>query len=92
MSKAIVKPGQTLADMAIQYCGSLSALPSLATLNGLSVTGALTPGQSLLLPDPVDKRVVAVFESGGYCPAVGQLVPYGEGIGWWFIENDFIVS
>ena len=31
---ATVKPGQTLPDIAIQYCGGMAAFPVLAALNG----------------------------------------------------------
>lgn len=86
------KPGQSLADLAIQYCGSLSALPTLAALNGFEVTAQISPGQLLKRPDPVDKKVVSTFEIGSYFPATGDILKYGDGIGWWIIENDFIVQ
>ena len=92
MSDATVKPGQTLADIAIQYCGGIGAWPELATLNGLAMTASLSGGQVLKLPAPVDKRTVAVFKTGEYFPAAGQIVPYGDGIGWWIIQNDLIVQ
>jgi LysM repeat protein len=92
MSKATVKPGQTLADIAIEHCGGLSAWSELASLNGLPMTALLNPGQVLALPNPSDKRTVAFFKNGRYSPAAGQIVPYGDGIGWWIIEQDFIVQ
>lgn len=69
MSKATVQAGQTLLDIAIQYCGSSEALVSLAQLNGLSVTEILVAGSELTLPEVIDKRVVRVFTLGGYVPA-----------------------
>lgn len=92
MINVIVKPGQTLADISIQSCGGIGAWPELASLNGLGMTANLIGGQVLKLPDPVDKRTVAVFKTGGYFPAAGQIIPYGDGIGWWIIQNDFIVQ
>lgn len=87
-----VAPGQTLADIAIQHCGSLSAWPDLARLNGLGLTEDIEAGQMLMLPAAYDKRTVAFFKSGGFVPAVGVVVVTGEGIGYWFIESDLIVQ
>lgn len=89
---AIVQSGQTLPDVAIQHCGSLSAWPLLASMNGLGMTDPLTPGTTLKLPTVSDKRTVAVFKAGKFSPAVGNILQYGDGIGWWAIENDFIVQ
>lgn len=89
---AIVQAGQTLPDIAIQYCGSLTVWPTLASLNGLAMTAQLTSGQVLNLPAASDKRTVAVFKSGSHAPATGSILQYGDGIGWWVIENDFIVQ
>lgn len=92
MNNATVKPGQTLPDIAVQYCGGVSSWAELASLNGLPMTAGLTAGQVLALPEPSDKRTAAFFKGGGYFPAAGQIVPYGDGIGWWVLENDFIVQ
>lgn len=89
---AIVKPGQTLPDIAIQYCGNLSALTELAYRNNLSVTADITSGQELILPDIVDKRVEAIYRAGNYCPAAGNNDVALTGISRWGIEFDFIVS
>lgn len=91
--KAIVKSGQTLQDIAIQYCGELSAMAQVATLNGLALTDELQAGQELTLPAIVDKRMEAVYRSGGHFPAAGNNAIEGfEGVDYWGIEFDFIVS
>lgn len=92
MNSIKVKSGQTLPDIAIQYCDALSAWPDIAKMNGLALTSALTAGQSLVVPDPIDKRVVSYFNSGAYFPAAGEVPSYGDGIGYWIIESDFIVQ
>ncbi len=74
MSKATVQPGQTLADIAVQYLGSEEAVFALASLNSLGVTDELTAGQNLELPAVVNKRVRRVYELGGYEPAVEQKI------------------
>ena len=43
----IVKPGQSLVDMAIETYGSINALIDLAFANGASLTDDLTAGQEL---------------------------------------------
>lgn len=89
---ATVQSGQSLADIAIQYCGGLEAWSALAALNGVGMTAAITPGQVIKIPVPVNKRTVAVFKAGPHFPATGEIQPYGSGISWWIIENDFIVQ
>lgn len=92
MSKAIVQPGQSLADIAVQHLGSFDKIAELAVLNGLALTGSLQPGQALTLPTVADKRIVAFFKQGNYVPASGQVITTGEGISFMGIEFDFIVS
>lgn len=64
-----VMQGQTLADIAIRYCGSIEALFQLAVLNDISITDALEAGTVLLLPPPLDKGVINYFECNGIQPA-----------------------
>lgn len=92
--RATVQPSQTLADLAVQHCGSFAALPALAALNGLAITADVAAGTALLLPEVVDKRTAAVYRSAGYVPAVGRTDPalLLEGIDYWGIGYDFIVQ
>ena len=91
MSSINVQPGQTLEDIAIQYCGDYSAIFQLAKLNGLSLTDDLVPGQALVLPAAVNARVRSVYADRRYVPASGVEV-VEEGIGYWGIEYDFVVG
>ena len=88
---ATVKPGQTLPDLAIQWCGKADAWAGIARLNNLGMTAALAPGAVLLLPDVSDKRVRQYFQEGGYEPGVGEVTDWTvlEGIGYWAISIDF---
>lgn len=88
----IAQAGQTLADLAIQYLGSLASWADLAALNGLGLTDAITPGQALILPGVSEKRVAAYYKSGGYFPAAGAINTSNEGVAYWGIEYDFIVQ
>ncbi len=94
MAKTIVvRPGQSLPDIAVQYGGDQEAWATIAALNGLALTADLVAGQVLIIPDVApDKRTAAIFKLGRFFPASGEVVPYGSGIGYWGIEFDFYVS
>jgi len=85
-----VLPGQTLADIAVQYLGSEEAVFELASLNNLNVTTILTPGQILKLPSALAPKVSKFMAAGGYKPASGVDDELG-GISVWAINVDFIV-
>lgn len=88
---AVVEAGQSLADIAIQYLGNISALPDMAQLNGLTITDQVEPGTRLQLPAVVTPAVVTYMSTGGYAPA-SNVQDELEGIGYWGIEYDFIVT
>lgn len=97
MNKVIVKQGQSLLDLAIRYVGVPSAYIEIANLNGLDITSVLEPGKELLIPEPVNKKVISVFSSKNE-PATDYL-NYSvvgpnqlEGIGYWIINKNFKVS
>lgn len=92
MSKATVRLGQTLEDIAVQYLGSDESVFALAQLNGLDLTATLSVGQVLRLPDVADRRVRKVFSDEGYQPAVGVIDEQPSGVGFWGIGVDFQVS
>ena len=90
--KVTVKHGQTLLDVAIQYLGNAASVAQLAALNSLDMTSEITPGQILELPDVADKRVVKFLKDGEHVPATNYIDGDLEGIEFWGIESDFIVS
>ena len=51
--KVIVRPRQSLSDIALQVYGDVSGVIAIARANGLSVTPDLVPGQVLQCPDVV---------------------------------------
>jgi LysM repeat protein len=51
MRSYMVQPGQSLADIAVQQTGTLSALPDIAALNGLAPTAVLVPGTTVQIPE-----------------------------------------
>lgn len=98
-NKVTVKQGQTLPDMAMQTLGSMEGLFALALLNGLSITDDLVVNQVINADiPPYSKTVLKVYADNGYFPASGVNPPNTgipaqlQGIGYWAIDVDFIVS
>ncbi len=97
---ATVEQGQSLKDIAIQYCGDAAALFSLALLNDISMTEDVAAGTQLQLPPVVNPDVVKYFEQvkhfTNHIPATkldeAESEAALEGIGYWTIGIDFIVS
>jgi len=95
--KVRVLNGQSLFDIAIQHCGDTKAAFAIAEMNGLSVTDQLTVGQDVEIPDPYDRDVVGYFASRGINPATAINADVfdsveDEGLDYWILEVDFIVS
>ncbi len=97
-NEAVVKARQNLFDMSLQIYGDLSGLIELAEDNDLNLTQELTPGTKLKSRIEVkNKQVVSFFKARKNKPATGlsiseteKLKP--EGIDYWAIEYDFVVS
>lgn len=91
---------QTLQDISIRYCGTLSALFDIALLNDISITDEITPGQKLNIPDKDYgfKEVVNYFEQNKVQPATSltdeniSIIEGLSGIDYWAIEDDFTVQ
>ena len=100
MKQVLVYSGQTLIDIAIQELGDRERLFELAKLNNISITADLVPGTYLNVPDvAIDKKaIVKIFTEPSNKPASGirtcngELNTDGEGVGYWAIEDEFIVS
>lgn len=94
----IIEQGQCLMDFAIQHCGSATAIVAIAMLNNISVTEDVAAGTDLLLPPVVNQQVVNYFKTNNLIPATQpqKEKPFynskNEGIGYWAIGHDFIVS
>lgn len=96
----IILNNQTLQDVAIRYCGTLSALFDIALLNDLSVTDELVPGQNLNIPDKDYgfQEVVNYFEQNTLQPATAltedtiSIIEGLTGIDYWIIEDNFTIQ
>jgi hypothetical protein len=98
MASVKVSDKQSLFDIAVQSLGSVSAVFELATENDLSITEALTAGQSLGLSEVYSSDVADYFTNKKIKPATAiTSTDYNEtiaqeGIEFWAIEMDFVVS
>lgn len=96
MREIIVKQGQSLADIAIQYYGNIEGLFDLADRNNISPSGSVEPGSTLMLGDPIRKNLVLFFEKEKVTVASNKDLPEpttgGTGIGYMIIGDTFIVS
>ena len=96
--KYSVLNGQSLLDIAVQECGDAESAFSLAMLNGKSLSDELTNGEVLNLSEQTDKRTVAQYRADSVFPATAVTAEQysetleGEGVEFWGIEFDFIVS
>lgn len=98
MSQYIVKNGQSLFDIALQMCGNAESAFDLALMNGLAVSDELTNGQVLELPAVAEKQIVQQYAVDNVFPATAITADQynetieGEGIEFWGIGFDFIIS
>lgn len=89
---------QTIVDLAAQELGSVEAAFLLAVKNDLSLSDVLAPGQVLNLSGVQDQTLVNYFKQKNIKPATGlsdddnSIVQQDEGIGYWAIGVDFIIS
>lgn len=64
-----VEQGQTLYDIAIQYCGDQSAAIAIALLNNIDLTATLATGTALQIPAVVNRRVASYYANNNIIPA-----------------------
>lgn len=98
---AIVLHNQSLLDIAIQHTGNVLNAFLIAQANGLAVSDELSTGQILIIPETVQKDtdILNYYTSRAIQPATAittiiddNTEPKLEGIGYWIIGDDNIVS
>lgn len=97
---AIVLHNQSLLDIAIQHTGSVSNVFLIAQANGLAVSDELVAGSELTIPDVENNNdILNYYSSRAIQPATAittiiddNTEPSLEGIGYWIIGDDNIVS
>ncbi|HEX8576684.1 MAG TPA: hypothetical protein VF677_10375 [Flavobacterium sp.] len=91
---------QTLLDVAVRYFGTVEAVLAIAILNNISITQDLVPGQILEIPnlDYGYQEIVTFFNVNKKQPATAlteenkAIIEGDSGIGFWIIEDNFIVQ
>ncbi len=94
-----VKDRQTLMDIACINDGRPEAAIDYAFANGISLSDYLQSGDELLVDETVffDEPVVRELKERNAMPATGDTDDFInnlqlEGIGYWYINLDFVVS
>ncbi len=97
--EVIVLEGQSFFDLATMYCGSPDVAYEFAELNEMAVTDEPEAGTRLKKPAVNNKQIAAYYADKALQPATattyisgGGELPSDEGIGFWAIEIDFLVS
>ena len=83
--------GQTFFDIAIQHQGDVETAMQIAINAGMAIDSSLPANTELLVGDAVNPMVVAYYQKNGIVPGT-CLVADIEGIDYWIINDDFIVS
>ena len=89
---------QSMLDIAQEHAGSTEAAWDIAMANGMSLSDdlPLTPMQAIQVHN---QRIVTYYRALRHSPAtaitkqeINNLIGVGEGIEFWAIEYDFVVS
>lgn len=85
-----INQGQSLLDIAIQYCGSIESLFDIAELNSISPTDTVA---GALLVEPVSNNIARYYAANNLIPAtLKNLPPDGFGIGHGAIGSSFKIG
>lgn len=69
MKTITVQSGQSLWDIAVQYCGTTEAAFEIAALKGMMPTAQPKTGETLKVPETVNKKIVSYYADHGIVPA-----------------------
>lgn len=96
MQSITVGNRQTLLDMAMQHAGSSEAAFAMCVQNDVPITKVYAAGTILPAPVIINEDVVTLYLTEKAKPASIISSPETdnifEGIGYWYIEDDFIVQ
>lgn len=102
MAKIPIKHKQSVLDLSVQAFGSMDAFMDMAVENDISITENLTPGDELSLPEFSEKKtdIIAFYNKNQIKPStallddsiVTFLEALNNGIGYWVVENNFVVQ
>jgi hypothetical protein len=100
MKTVTVLPGQTLFDIVLQEKGSLQGLNEVLKENGLFPGEEVASGTEITITgEPSDREAYKYITKNNIKPATRldefesqDVEPTLGGIGYWIIEQDFIVK
>lgn len=86
--------GQTAIDIALQECGAIEAVVGICLTNDITIYDAIGAGVKVETVAVIDINVVQQFMIEKRKPASfhGNIVEDYDGIDYWIIEDDFIIS
>jgi hypothetical protein len=88
--------GQSVFDLAVQAAGSVEAAFDMAGLLDLGITDELPVGARMEASTTVNRQIAEYYRVNGIQPATGITVSDApalmEGVEFWGIEYDFVVS
>lgn len=93
-----IAPRQSLLDIALQVYGQPEAIFDIAMLNDIAITDNLQSGNKLIVCNTTPSRIATIYYANGIKPAtaiteIDQANTFaGEGIEFWAIETEFIIS
>ena len=87
----IVKQGQSILDLAVQYYGTVEGVMDIAIKNGISITDSLVAGSEFII-SPVNNLTAKYIKDKGIVVATGHEIQQPQGIGYWNIGGQFIVD
>jgi hypothetical protein len=98
--KITVRNNQSLLDIAIQETGAIESVLDAMRESSLSVSAILAPGSKVVLTgDTQNVDIKGYYKGNKLSPSTGISgyqapgdAEVGEGIEYWAIEVDFIVS
>lgn len=90
-----VQQGQSFLDIVMQLTGSIDNAIEMALINNVSITDNIAIGTELTAVSTTNKSVAEYMQNNNPATAISMeddtLTIY-EGISFWAIDNDFIVS
>ena len=94
-AKTTIIDQQNLLDIALQETGSIEGVFELATANDIAVSDEIPAGTELKVPEGnTNPDVLRQYKANDIKPATGNIkdAEILDGIGYWYIEMDFISS
>ena len=90
---------QSIPDMVLQECGGIEAMMDVSQDNDVCITDVVETGSELVFARMSEKKVVDSYATNSNKPAtaitteeINTITDNGEGIEFWFVEYDLIVT